>query len=341
MSLLTDYEFMVKNSKGEIYNIYLNENKQIQYITTNSKGQWEKKYTIFNEAIYSFSVEIDAYDQMHLVSLSIKGILRYHSFKNNQWLHEDLVDYSDHSSEIYYPSIKILQDQVHIFYCLHHKKHTNICSLIHFVKIEESWNRKSLVDITFHKIINPFQLMVHDKKVHILFGSFDGNYTQIYLTSYNRSLKQWTYPIKIIESSIDKVYISSILDEKNNVHIVWSSYDEKGLTVQYAQYSFSKKDISILSLSEKSNASFPLLLFYKGILWCTWTQMNKLYCCYSKDYGKSWSLPLLKRESQGVDYKRYRYLSNDQKERQSILCDFLYGTLYPQIQFIGFGGEIT
>ncbi|AOY76970.1 hypothetical protein [Clostridium formicaceticum] len=342
MGLLMDYEFIVKNSKGEIYNIYLNENKQIEYIVANTMNQWEKKHTIFHEAIYSFSVDIDKFNQIHIISLSTKGVLRYHSFKSNQWIHQELADCSKYSSEIYYPSIKILHNKVHIFYYFHYKKHANICSLIHLVKTEEGWSKKSLIDITFREIINPFHLMLHDKKMHILFGSLDGKCTQIYLTSYDTSLGQWNHPLKITESTIDKVYLSGIIDERNTLHIAWSDYDEKGLAVQYTSYNFNrnKEDTLILSLSEKSNASFPLLLFYKNILWCTWTQMNKLYSCYSKDRGKSWSLPLLSKESQGIHYKRYRYISSGQDEQQGILCDFLYGTLYPKIQFIGFGGEI-
>lgn len=344
MGLVVGYEYIIKNSKGKLYNFYLNEKQQIEYIVTDQENRWAEKDIVFEEAINSFSVEIDELDVVHIVSYSKKGMIHYHTSVKNNWIHKNIKSYSTDISEIYYPVIKIIDKSINIFYYFHDKKYKSTCDLVHFVLNEESvWKSRSLFKINYNKFINPFYVLLKEGGMYVLFTSLIGEFNQIFLASFDDQSYKWQKPIQITESPIEKIYIYGLMINKDILHIAWSEFDEKGLTVKYIKLCGKQfeKDSSIQSLSEKSNCSFPILLFYNGLLWCTWTQMNKLYACYSKDEGNEWSSPTIRQESQQLKFKLYQYKTNYTDDYQNIICNYLYGSLYPKIQFLGFGGEIV
>ncbi|SDK55021.1 hypothetical protein [Natronincola ferrireducens] len=343
MGLLKDFEFVIRDTRGKIYNFYLNENKQIEYIVTNNENQWAKKDVLLKKAMVSFSIDIDEKDEIHVVSFSSEGILYYHLFQKNKWHHQKIVDYSKGSGVVYYPSIKQLQDKLHIFYYFVEKNNENLCNMVHLTKYQEKWTKEDVLDSSYKKLINPFKILTHGESIYVLYASIHQNFNQVYVVSYNNISNQWSEPLQITNSPIDKLYLYGLLDAEKNLHITWSTHLEEGLTVEYIKYPLEEinEPPMISSLSEKLNCSFPLLLIYNNALWCVWTQMNKLYACYSTDHGDSWSPPMVRPESQGINFKKYYYKSNYDEEVKGMLSDTLYGTLYPKIQFIGFGGEIT
>ncbi|SNS33266.1 hypothetical protein SAMN05446037_100829 [Anaerovirgula multivorans] len=344
MGLVVGYEYIIKNSKGKLYNFYLNEKQQIEYIAKDEENRWAEKDIVFEEAINSFSVEIDELDSVHIVSYSKKRMIYYHTSVKNNWIHKNIKSYSTDISEIYYPVIKIIDKSINIFYYFHDKKDKSTCDLVHFVLNEESvWKSRNLFEINYNKFINPFYVLLKESGMYVLFTSLIGEFNQVFLTSFDHQLNEWQKPIQITQSPIEKIYIYGLIINRDTLHITWSEFDEKGLTVKYTKLCEKQfgEDSFILSLSEKSNCSFPILLSYNGLLWCTWTQMNKLYACYSKDEGNEWSFPTIRQESQQLEFKLYQYKTNYTDDYQNIICNYLYGSLYPKIQFLGFGGEIV
>ncbi|MCC5911512.1 MAG: hypothetical protein JJT76_13835 [Clostridiaceae bacterium] len=343
MGLVKGYEFIIRNSKGQIYNFYLNEKNQIEYIVTNENNQWAKKNIVFNEAIYSYSVEIDLLDKIHIVAYSKTEKIYYTLLKNKEWNHHKLLDYSNKGYLVYYPIVKLFNNQVHIFYYLHSKKEKSKCSLHHLTIKDDKWVNVHILDVTYDKLINPFKIIDYKKQLYVLFTSLHNEYSQIFLSNYDGISSHWNKPIRLTDSSIEKLYLDCLLEETGDLHITWSSYDETGLTVQHIKHALGYKTeiTQPLSISHKSNCSFPVILQCGDILWSVWLQMNKLFSCYSIDYGITWSTPVLCKESQNINFKRYRFKTNHPKDKQDMVCDYLYGTLYPKIQFIGFGGDMN
>jgi len=112
--------------------------------------------------------------------------------------------------------------------------------------------------------------------------------------------------------------------------------------VQYLKvdpYNVDLKEHQIVSLSQRLNCSFPQLVILNQQLYCLWVEFNHLSASRSMDMGMSWTPPLVVPESKVNDFKRYRYGSNQPQSNVTIQCDFLYGTHYPNIQFLGFGGD--
>lgn len=350
MGLVTGDEFIVRNSEGVIYNFYLNESQQMEYIISDINNKWVEKKVVFQDPITSFALEIDEKDSIHIISICKTRRLRYHSFIENNWIHKIIMDYSADASKIYNPVIKIIEDIIHIFYYLHINKQNNKCHLVHLFHKEKDtgkdvWHINMLLETTYIKFVNPFYVLSMGKCFYIPFSSLVKGFTQLFVIPYDAQSIEGQKPIQITNSTIEKIYLYGLSTKDNFLHIVWSEFNETGLTVKYTKISQLETKIeepsNIVSLSERSNCSFPILLYYNNVLWCTWTQMNKLYACYSKDLGEKWSLPLLRQESQNINFKLYGYRTNYIKDHQNIFCDYLYGTLYPKINFLGFGGEIS
>lgn len=343
MGLISGYEYIIKNSEGKLYNFYLNEKKQIEYIATDKENRWAEKNIVNNEPIDSFSVDIDQQDSLHMLSYCKKGNVHYHRFLKNDWIHKKVISYSSDTHGIYYPYIKVIDNHINIFYYLYSDNQRNACNLIHHTLDKDHvWQSKSLFKVNYGKFINPFYILLKKNSIAIVFSSLIDEFNQIFLASFDHQLEELQSPIQITDSSIEKIYIYGLIVNKDIVHIAWSEFDEKGLTIKYKKlWENQSEEVSqILSLSEKSNSSFPILLSYNNILWCTWTQMNRLYACYSKDEGTEWSFAAVREESQQINFKLYSYLTNYSDDRNNIICHYLYGSLYPQIQFLGFGGEV-
>ncbi|SES72929.1 hypothetical protein SAMN05660297_00418 [Natronincola peptidivorans] len=341
MGFVTGYEFIVITSKNQIYNFYLNEKQQLEYITTDESRRWAEKSIVSQEKVNSFSIEIDPMDKIHILTYTKKGALYYHFLSNDQWMHEIIKDYSPDNFIVYYPVIKRFDQDIHFFYYLQSKKKKNICDLVHLIQDGDKFKEILSINATYDKYMNPFHIFDGKENLYLLYTSIEENYSQLFLNTYDKINSKWEKSIQITHSPIDKVYLYGLFINDADFHISWSEHDEKGLIVKYmcSHKNKLKETTTVLSLSEKLNCSFPILINYKNILWCVWTQMNKLYSCYSIDEGESWSMPTLRHESQGIGFKLYGYRSNTDSIENSIHCNYLFGSLYPKIQFLGFGGE--
>jgi len=344
MAFISGYDIILKNKVGIIFNFHLNKQKHIEYIESNTKGVWTKKCEVINEPTESFHVEIDHNNHIHIVSFHSNGNLYYSHFNNDQWENHLIVQYPISDQKILYPTIKYINSQIHIFYYLVNIKDKKKSYLLHLNFNNKNYTTNHITTVFSHSYINPFKIFIKDNEIILLYGSVVNEFDQIFVSKLNLLSGKWDDPKCITSSKDKKIYINGLLDNNKTLHIIWSKYDEKHLVVQYLNLDTDKFDVDTsdlepISLSNKSSCSFPALSYYKNILWSTWAETNKVASCYSTDLGKTWSKPFIHEDTRKIDFKRYRYVSNSSENKNNILCDFVFGSPYPNIQFLGFGGE--
>ncbi len=346
MAFIPKYEFVIKNKSGVVYNFYLNEKQHIEYIVSNKNGKWKEKNIVIPEETENFYVEIDNKDNFHIISYHNGGKLyySYYNFNDEKWVNNLIVKYPVEEQKIFYPVIKYVNNKIHIFYYLKQNKEKDKSYLLHINFNNEDYDTSHVTTVYSHSYINPFKIFINNEEIILLYTSVLDKFDQIFITKFNTSDKKWHEPIAITKSDDKKIYINGLLDNKNNLHITWSKYDDEYLVVKYLNFNIDKfnKEIGNLnpiSLSEKSSCSFPTLCYFKDILWVMWAEVNKVASCYSTNMGKNWSSPFIHENTRNLDFKRYRYISNYNIEENDISCDFIFGSLYPDIQFLGFGGE--
>jgi len=346
MAFIPGYEFILKNKLGIVLNFYLNEQKHIEYIVSDNKGKWKEKNVVIPESTENFYVEIDHKNNIHIVSFHSNGDLYYNHFNNNQWQNHLIVQYPIEEQKILYPTIKYVNDQIHIFYYLINTKVKNKAYLLHLNFNNRDYKTNHVTTVYSHSYINPFKVFIKNNELLLLYGSVVNQFDQIYVSKLSTLDEKWDNPVCLTYSKDKKIYINGLLDDNKTLHITWSKYDEEYLVVQYLNLdtndlNVKSEDLEHISLSLKSSCSFPALSCYKKLLWATWTETNKVVSSYSTDLGKNWSKPFIHEDTRKHDFKRYRYTSNSSDDKDDILCDFVFGSLYPTIQFLGFGGEIN
>lgn len=344
MAFVAGYEFILKNKNGVIFNFYLNEQKYIEYIISNNKGKWQEKSSVIDEPTENFFVEIDYKNNIHIVSFHSNGNLYYNFFNGDYWENNLIVEYPIEEQTILYPTTKFINNQIHIFYYLLNVKEKNKAYLLHLSFNNKNYKTNHIATVFSHSYVNPFRIFAKDNEIILLYGSVLNNFDQIYISKLNLLNFKWNDAIRITQSEDKKIYIDGLLDNNDILHIIWSKYDEEYLVVQYINLDTNKLDLKAndlkpISISNKSSCSFPVLSYYKGILWATWAQTNKVASTYSLNLGENWSNPFIHEDTKKFDFKRYRYVSNSNNNENDILCDFIFGSLYPNIQFLGFGGE--
>lgn len=340
MALIKGHEFILENKLGMVFNFYLNKQGHIEYIASDKKHRWKEKGLVFDEATENFYLDVDNNNNIHAISYSEDGCLYYHQYLNNAWANHLILQYPA-EQRVIYPIIKHINNQIHIFYYLIHNEPENKTYLLHLKFHNEKYSTDHIVTVDTHTYINPFKIFISDNEMILLYASVIKGNEQIFISRLNMSTEQWTDPLCITSSEDKKIYVDGILDNTGILHLIWSKFDEEFLTVQYLKLNTDAIIVNKLkpvSISSKSSCSFPVLVYYGKILWAIWTEIGKIISCYSIDMGKNWSKPYIHEDTKKIDFKRYRYLANS-TNKKNILCDFIFGTLYPYIQFLGFGGE--
>lgn len=338
MAFIKGHEFIVTNKLGVLFNIYLNEKKHIECIISNRKGVWKEKHIVFDNITESFHLDINN-NILHMVSYSENGKVYYHRYYDGLWTSNLITEYPIGKQKIIYPIIKSSHNGIHIFYYLLQSKEKNKAHLLHISFKGEEYNANHIASISFNKYINPFKVFLNKNELLVLYTSMVDNFDQIFFSKSDINEGQWSKSICLTSSKDQKLYMDGLLYDSKTLHLIWSKYDEEYLTVQYSKLNLNDvgtSKLKVVPISSESSCSFPTLAYYHNILWAIWTEMGKIVSSYSGNLGDAWSKPYIHEDSKKVDFKRYRYISSSKTD---ILCDFLFGTLYPQIQFLGFGGE--
>lgn len=343
MAFIRGHEFIFENKLGMVFNFYLNKQKHIEYIASDEGRRWEEKGLVFNQATEDFHLDIDNNENIHIVSYSKDGHLYYHQFLDKAWVNHSIFHYPE-EQQIIYPIIKHINSQIHIFYYLLHNETKNRACLLHLKFYNKKYSVNHIITADNHEYINPFKIFIGDNNngMILLYTSINKGHEQIFISKFDMLTELWSQPLCITSSKDKKIYVDGLLHNTKMLHLIWSRFDEEYLTVQYLKLNMDEMlvgELKPVSLSLKSSCSFPVLIYYKKVLWAIWTEMGKIISCYSIDMGKNWSKPYSHKNTIQIDFKRYRYVRSPISNKEDLLCDFVFGTPYPWIQFLGFGGE--
>jgi len=90
-----------------------------------------------------------------------------------------------------------------------------------------------------------------------------------------------------------------------------------------------------MTLSNSGNNTDPILIYYDNKLWIIWKDTNQLLSIYSEDQGNVWSDIYQWKDTKKMDIVKYKYLTNIVDHKIEI--DYSYGSINPDIKFLGFG----
>ncbi len=160
-------------------------------------------------------------------------------------------------------------------------------------------------------------------------------YNTIYRRSFDLTNKKWEDRIKLTNNNHRILYMDTLL-MGNNLHLVYCQYDDN-LTVKYERFNIDdeiQKDMDMI-LSNDGNIMYPTIIYYDNKLWVIWLEYENIMSRYSEDDGITWSPIYLWGNFKQKEIVRYKYIDKFSDDRNNL--DYSFGTIKPDIEFVGFG----
>ncbi|KAB3527644.1 hypothetical protein [Alkaliphilus serpentinus] len=340
MPLIGRIENLVTTTKEEIYNFFIDDKQRLNYIYS-LKRKWLSQETLNTSSVMAIDIEIDVNDDIHVVTIGSDHSVKYYNISNNQIKKTVVLQKNVKGINLFYPKIHLRDSLIDIYF--YQQLSDRKCQLVHLVLKEEVTKAEIVTESTFNKYINPFKIFHYNNIVYVLYLDFVNDSEEIFCKSYSLEDNQMTFMLQLTNTGIRKLYLDGLIDGEDHLQLVWSNFTEDRLQISHCKYSLkdlrSEMDTKakVTLLSEPLNASFPYLLLYNDTLKVIWYQYNNLAASTSRDLGESWSNPFMISESKGKPFKRYKYRVLN--PTNGFIGDVLYGSTYPQIQFLGLGGD--
>lgn len=316
----------IANVNGEeIYLIRKIENKLIlNYYALN--GDIEESIVSdnvseeFDILIKDDSIYLVYQDLNYNLNLSvIKGIDKsFHKLTNEDFpkvLELNIIKHNDNISMVFlYPIYKT----------------KDILQLEHNMLKDEKWQSFLVDQVIVSQVLNPIKIINKDETIFLAYYYEN----QICLKSFDENEGEWKESIVLTDNK-EKLYLDIVYDN-GNLHLVYSEAIDGNYIIKYKMF---KYDISFTKeyekdISRKSNSSNPTIIKNDNLLWVVWNESSRIYSRYSDDNGKSWSEIKTWDDSIKNNIVRYKYTSTIKSNGRII--DNTFGTIYPDIKFIGF-----
>ncbi|SHH00256.1 hypothetical protein [Tepidibacter thalassicus] len=340
MGFINEIRTVIRKSSGDILVFYINEKRLFLREFIKNEGWNNEKQIINNVVDNQFNIQIDDEDNIYGIANIENGKIVYiYTDENKDIKYKKLFDYNNEKYILINPHVIKKKSNVYIIYYIQDVRDTRIWAIFSHYFDGEKWSESSIDFIVSYPVVNPFFINFSSDNLNIFYFNKVNEVEEIYLSRFNSLNKFWTEPEQLTSTNNKKIYLNVLQDDMNFYHITWSEFVNENLVVKYMngylKDSFKSKS-DVVSLSEKSNCSFPTLIKTGKTLWNVWTQMNKLYNCYSFDNGKTWSEVNLDNKSIDINFIRYKFRSNNIDDLKNFKLDTTFGTSYPKISFIGF-----
>ncbi|MCY6356047.1 hypothetical protein [Clostridium sp. ZS2-4] len=220
--------YIVKTSKNRFYKFYINNKK---LVTEKFIGNQKINQAILDEEILNYSLDIDKYDKIHLIYLTINGALKYTSYPSNN-NHMNILTLKNNLS-IDTLDIKVLESDIHIFYKTN-SLYKNKSLLYHHYFHNNNFLDEEMIEINCPKYVCPYFV-----------DSYKNNIYMLYCNDYDKS----QYKIKKFNS-----FTNLWCDFENNIVIK----DANNLN-----FFVTPNNIGIISYNKAINKNLQTLIIYK------------------------------------------------------------------------------
>lgn len=311
--------YMFQNIKNEIIMNHFDYKSNINKKETISKDcNGEYDITLMDNSLYLIYQNL--LKNLNLVIIKGKNI-------SNIPITEEPID------RIYELNIFNNNNQLNIIYLRSLTTGEKDYRIIHNYIDGDEWVSNNIIDIKIDQAINPIKIIKKGENYILCF--YNGN--DLCIKELNSGDSQWDETIILTKTNNKRLYFD-LLRIEDSLHLVYSQYQNNNYVVIYERYNYVDgnviKDFE-QEISNESNCTNPTLILYENSIWIAWNESNRLYSKFSEDNGRSWSPIYYWKESISKDLVRYKYLK--EYDDEDFKFDFSFGTLSPEIKFVGFG----
>lgn len=322
---------LIENSLGNLHLFTLDDGIIMEYYFENKKNRVDK-IKRSEDVLIEYDVSIDCEDNIYIIYQDKNYNVILMIIKGEEV--KKIILTEEPMPEIYNLDLKIIDGKPHIFYCVLLSDINKEYRIVHHCFNEKKWITYIVQDIRINQVLNPIKTLEYKEELILIYYDYK-NTDEIYCNKFKLIDDKWNTQYQLTNNSSPKLYLDSLFI-KDKLHLVYCEYQEN-LVVKYERYeygnNFIKKEIEE-ELSNWENISWPTLIYFENKLWIIWAEYENIMSRYSLDNGENWSPIYLWKDSKYKDIFRYKYLT---KNKVNNIFNYSFGTIKPDIAFIGFG----
>lgn len=309
---------LVRKSKSNIF---------LERISEFNKGDRE---ILATDALEEFDVSLRGPDTIYILYQNIEGHLILYVLKDDK--KEEVRLTPTGLTEVFNLTLQVKDKSLHILYTI--RGNDNKYRIYHHFYDGGIWKDYIVDEIEAKKVINPMKALIKDDKLSLVYYSNDKD---ISYKVFNVEKEKWGISTKLVEGGNEKLFLDSLIVE-DHMHLSFCEYIDGNLVVRYIRYNVEDENYEKTMedfISNEGSPSHPTLIYFRNQLWLVWLELNKLFSRSSIDHGQTWGPIYMWNETRNIDFLRYKYITASNEE--NIQLDYSFGSIYPDIRFLGFG----
>ncbi|WMM23626.1 hypothetical protein RBU61_11765 [Tissierella sp. MB52-C2] len=299
-----------------------------------SETSFDSREIIAKDILEEYDMGIDGSNNIYILYQNTEGHLILNILKNKK--KEEVKLTAEPISEVFDLNIIVEGKIIHIFYVIEIQDKENKYRINHHYYDGTKWSTYGVDEISREKVLNPIRIIKIEEDVLI---SYYSNDKEINLRRFGIKNLEWGDKFNIVSTETDKIFLDMIKDN-DTIHLTYCEFIDGNLVIRYNKILYDKEHRQYIKhrseyISNEGSPSYPNLIFYEDKLWITWVELNKVVSRYSEDRGESWDSIYEWNESREIDFVRYKYININ--PRDDIILKYSFGSVYPEVRFIGFG----
>ncbi len=310
--------------------ILVRKSKRNLFLERISEYGKDNRELLTTEVLEEYDLALVSPDTIYVLYQNIEGYLILIVVDGNK--KEEICLTSTGISEVFNLSLEAMDKSLHILYTIKGKDDKYL--IYHHFYDGRVWKDFLVDEISVKKVINPIKALIRDGK--LLLAYYNDGYS-ISIKSFDIEESKWTNPTKLIGGEAEKLFLDMLI-ANNCIHISFCEYVDGNLVVRYFRFEGQDENYNKSVeeyISNEGGPSHPTIIYFKDELWLVWLELDKVFSRCSKDNGQSWGPIYMWNETKNMDFIRYKFKTI--KKEENIHLDYSFGSIYPEIRFLGFG----
>lgn len=330
--------FVYYGFSGFAYHFYLvGTNLYVRVLKENISYNTMK----LEEKTVEFSIGIDSLGKFHIASILETGHIKYGIYFNESWESRSLMAFDRYHSRLKNITLFVFEEKIHILMAQSYTKNSDLWIIKHYYWNKQCWENQKICEIITEPYDVPFHADLDSKNnIHLVYKSRAGKYHQIYYAKFLLNYRSWSIPVKISEGLCEHTHPFILCDDKDQLHVAWSSFIGGHYEVRY----FNAKQISYKNNSRKemlrilksgTDCSQPYLIQLENEMIIFWREGIHLFSQTKEHSSDKWGETRWLANLSEKNIARIGILGNSYRFRSPIKVLAALGYINDEILLLG------
>lgn len=278
--------YLIKHKDGKLLK-FCYDNQMGIYYQILIKQKWSEKKSIYKESFSHFCVLENENGLINVFCQDICGNIVLCTLEEKKWNYKVLLHMKCDIIMPVYIRAFFSSDNIHLLYNIV-DKYTYSEGLVHqFSNDSINWSNPQMVSkLDYYRL--PYRIFQDCKSNLVILNTMLSTVYQLTCRNFHATEGKWGKE-EVIHTSFLPYIDFTFCAEGNRKHYLFITQDDQVNKVIYQYKEIDLQKNTVLFQNEKIDSC--LLILFNSILWALWICENKLYGCFSTNYGRNFSSP--------------------------------------------------